>query len=293
MLRRQRTTLAVLTAAQQPLPSTELFKLMFLLGQETFIGRDNTFYEFVPYRYGPFSFALNRELEALTAYGYARAEQSGPTTSYAITDPGAKEAKLADSDTMRATKVIVSKYGKRGLRVLLKDVYARYPWYSTRSELKDLIPPNAPVLPVAQPAIYTIGYEGRSVDGFLDDLLRVGIRLILDVRANPVSRKYGFASTALRRITEKLEIGYEHWPALGIPSEKRHGVESSEDFRQLFIYYQRELLPKRAAEIRKVAERIATTPAALLCMEKDPRDCHRSRLAAVLAETSKLSIVHL
>jgi hypothetical protein len=80
----------------------------------------------LPYKYGPYSFAAQREVEALTAYGYLALSGS----SLALTPLGAREATNVDSDTTRAVRTIVSKYGKIGLQPLLKDVYARYPFTS-------------------------------------------------------------------------------------------------------------------------------------------------------------------
>jgi uncharacterized protein (DUF488 family) len=293
MLRRQRTTLALLYEAKQRVSATQLFKLMFLLSQETFLGRDEAFYEFLPHKYGPYSFALNRELEALGSQGYIQENHAGSMNTYGVTPLGTKEQRSVDSDTNRAVRFIYEKYGQLGIQPLLRDVYSRYPWYSTRSELENLIPQDVPKRVVAPPAVYTMGYEERSVDGFFDRLLRVGIKVILDVRANPVSRKYGFAKKSLGAISGKLGLTYEHWPQLGIPSEKRQGVETPSEFKQLFGYYDRVILPKVNADVRRMADQMQQTPSVLVCMERQAHDCHRSHLAKVLSEASGLSVVDL
>ena len=138
MLRRQRTILKLFSTADCPVPATKLQKYVFLLRHETFLGRDATFYDFLPYKYGPYSFAAQREVEALTGYGYLSLSGS----SLALTPLGAREAVNVDSDTTRAVLTIVSKYGKIGLQPLLKDVYARYPWYARNSELQDCALPS-------------------------------------------------------------------------------------------------------------------------------------------------------
>jgi uncharacterized protein YwgA len=84
MLRRQRTTLALLQEAGQSLSATQLFKLVFLLAEETFLGKEEAFYNFLPYKYGPYSFVLNRELELLVSQGYITEQHSGSTNSYTI-----------------------------------------------------------------------------------------------------------------------------------------------------------------------------------------------------------------
>jgi uncharacterized protein (DUF488 family) len=293
MLRRQRTTLALLNEAKLPVSSTQLFKLMFLLSQETFVGKDTAFYEFLPHKYGPYSFALNRELEALVSQGYVQEQRSGSSNAYVVTPLGAKEQRIIDSDTTRAIRFIFGKYGKLGIQSLLRDVYSRFPWFATRSELENLIPPDAPKRCVAPPAIYTMGYEERSVDGFFDKLLREGIRVILDVRANPISRKYGFAKKSMSTISGKLGLSYEHWPQLGIPSQKRQGVETPSEFKLLFGYYDRVILPSVKTDVVRMANQMRLTASVLVCMERQAHDCHRSRLARTLSVASGLSVVDL
>lgn len=289
MLRRQRTILKVFSAADCPVPATKLQKYVFLLRHETFVGQDSAFYDFLPYKYGPYSFAAQREVESLTAYGYLALSGS----SLALTPLGAREAVNVDSDTTRAVLTIVSKYGKIGLQPLLKDVYARYPWYARNSELQGLVPSGAKEPKKAPVAVYTIGYEGRSVDGFLDKLLHSGIRRIVDVRANPVSMKYGFAKSSLSGLAAKLGVGYVHCPELGIPSNRRKQAESDTDFLKLFNYYESKILPAQEDHSMKVAELMKAMPSVLLCMEREAVNCHRGRLANRISALNKLDVVHL
>jgi uncharacterized protein YwgA len=289
MLRRQRTILRLLGTADDAVSATQLQKYLFLLREETFLGRDATFYEFLPYKFGPYSFAAQREIEALTTYGYIASFGS----SLAITTLGKNEATNVDGDTTRAVLAIVSKYGKKPLRSLLRDVYARYPWYAFNSELKDLIPAGIREAKAAPAAVYTIGYEQRSVDGFLNKVIRAGIRRIIDVRANPVSRKYGFARSALASLAGKLGLGYTHCPELGISSEKRREVRTPSEFKELFAYYERQILPVRTDDVAKVADLMKAMPSVLVCMEKEAVDCHRSRLAMCVASVTNLHVVHL
>ena len=293
MLRRQRTILTLLSTVGGSLATTQLQKFLFLLKQETFLHSDSVFYEFLPYKFGPYSFAANREVEALVAYGYAKESSSGTSKVLSISPLGRREARHEAANTARAIRAILSKYGQMSLRRLMKDIYCRYPWYSTQSEVRDLLGEAAPTLITAPIAVYTIGYETYSVDSFFDRLLRIGIRRVIDVRSNPVSRKFGFARSSMSSIAGKLGLDYSHRPALGIPSAKRRGVESSAEFRQLFGYYERQILTAKRDEINEVAGLMKETPSVLVCVEKEPVDCHRSRLATQVAADSCLKIVHL
>lgn len=289
MLRRQRTILETLSKADGRLSTTQLQKLIFLIGEETFLGKEGAYYEFLPYKFGAYSFSAQREIEALANYGYIEIKQS----TVGVTNLGRKEAGKVDSETSRAIQAILLKYGKLPLKILLGDVYDRYPWYASRSELKDLVRSDSPTPPAAPVAVYTIGYEEISIDRFLDRLLRSGIKRVIDVRANPVSRKYGFARSSLSNLAGKLGLGYIHWPELGISSAKRREARTAPEFRELFGYYEREILPAKAGAVATVAETMEREPAVLVCMEKEAVDCHRSRLARRIASITDLKIVHL
>jgi hypothetical protein len=289
MLRRQRTILEILRKANGRLSATQLQKFIFLLREETFLGKDVAFYDFLPYRFGAYSFSAQREIEALTTYGYIESIDS----TVGVTSLGRTEAGHADSDTSRAVLAILSKYEKLPLKTLLKDVYDRYPWYASKSELKDLVPIRESKPKTAPTAIYTIGYEETSIDGFLNQLLLSGIRRIIDIRANPVSRKYGFARSSLSALAGKLGLGYCHFPELGISSAKRREAHTPTEFRELFGYYERQTLPAKADAVASVAEILKSAPSVLVCMEKEAVDCHRSRLARRIASATDLNIVHL
>jgi uncharacterized protein (DUF488 family) len=293
MLRRQRTILKLLSTAGGSLSATQVQKFLFLLRRETFLLSDSAFYEFLPYKYGPYSFAANREIEALVAYGYIQETSSGQSTTLTVTSSGKKEGNGVEADVGRSILATFSKYKQLSPRGLMKDVYSRYPWYACNSEAKDLVPEGAPRLKTAPPAVYTVGYEDCSVDGFFEKLLRAGIRRVIDVRSNPVSRKYGFARSSMSAIAGKVSIEYVHRPELGITSERRKGVESSSDFNRLFSYYEKQILPSKSHEIDDVAALMKASPSVLVCMEKEAVDCHRSRLATRIAAVTGLKIVHL
>lgn len=292
MLRRQKTMLALLAEAGGPVSSTALVKYAFLLRQETDYASDSAYYDFVPYKFGPFSFALYRELESLQRDGYVSHEGGRlQLTAELRRSSLQKVAELSQAE--RSSVVEVSRiYGNMRHRKLLANVYKRYPHYASRSELSDLRPGRTPSIPEAEPAAYTVGYERKSVDAFFDALLRVGIRHVVDVRANPVSRKYGFARSSMSGIAKKLKIDYTHLPTLGIPSNERATLGSRASYQRLLDRYERRL-PKHASEIDMLGEQMQATPSVLVCMESDVECCHRSRLAQAVSKVSGLPVRHL
>ncbi|HYP15885.1 MAG TPA: DUF488 domain-containing protein [Opitutus sp.] len=133
--------------------------------------------------------------------------------------------------------------------------------------------------------LFTIGYEGKSLEGYLQELASAGITLLCDVRRNPVSRKKGFAKSALAAACAAAGIRYEHVPQLGIASEERKAVRTAADRAALFERYRWVTLPRETAAVAQIRRWIEEDGArvALTCFERDPCECHRHQLAAVLA----------
>lgn len=293
MLRRQKAILAILTEAKEPVSATVLVKLAFLLRQETDFRDDSAFYDFLPYKFGPFSFQLYRELEALKRDGYVSTECDQLCVSERLRKDVLEKVRELPDEARSATAYVTRKYGRMKQRTLLRNVYTRYPRYASRSELSELTADLKFEEPKPGPAVYTAGYQMNSVDRFLDRLLQVGIRVIVDVRANPVSRKYGFARSSLSGIAEKVGLKYVHLPRLGIPSASRVGLGSKASYKRLLDRYEKSTLPKREHDVKELAHDMERTPSVLVCMESDPESCHRSRLAQAVSDESGLRVRHL
>jgi len=140
---------------------------------------------------------------------------------------------------------------------------------------------------------YTAGYEGKSVDAFLNELLERGIEMVIDIRANSVSRKHGFAGSQFSRLCKKLGFAYRHIPTLGISSSARKNLSDFNSYQRLLNRYEKEMLPRRSAEVEDVCYLMQRQPSVLFCVEKDVMCCHRSRLARAVAQATDLKVVHL
>ncbi len=70
--------------------------------------------------------------------------------------------------------------------------------------------------------LVTIGYEGADFADFLATLDTLGVTTLLDIRELPMSRRRGFAKTALREGLATVGIAYRHEPRLGSPKAIRH-----------------------------------------------------------------------
>ncbi len=293
MLKRQKIILALLDDAAKPLSLTAFVKMSFLLREETELRDDGTFYAFVPYRFGPFSFALYRELDALGLQSYIVKDDKSISLERSMLSDARKKTAELPASVRSAVRQITIRYGSLHQEALVRDVYARFPWYATKSERTDLLPPTMPPTSPARPAVYTAGYERESVDGFFDRILRAGIRGIADVRANPISRKYGFARSSLSGVAQKIGIAYRHFPQLGIPSAERSALGSFASYQRLLDRYEAQMLPRQTSSLSDLCRLVMQEPTALLCVEHDVRCCHRSRLANAVAAESGLPIKHL
>ncbi|MCX6646108.1 MAG: DUF488 family protein [bacterium] len=283
----------LLDKVEKPLSPTVFVKLMFLLRHETILEKDATFYDFVPYRFGPFSFGLYRELANLRQYGYVIPEENRIALSESamvLTEECIREI----PQTIReAISCILQQYAGLKQNDLIRSVYTRYPWFAVSSELPERHMASIKGKPKAKLAVYTTGYEGKSIDAFFDHLMRQGIKTVIDVRANPISRKYGFSRHGLNDICVKLEIDYHHVPSLGIPSSARANLSTFTSYQRLLNKYDQIELPKHVEEVAMVGSIMHKKPSVLVCVEKDFHYCHRSRLAEAVARVTGLKVVHL
>lgn len=292
MLIRHRIILDLLSRAGAPLAKTAFVKLVFLLRRETDLKTMSGFYDFVPYKYGPFSFTLYRDLDLLRESGFVTPGDEIALCGRALNETRQETEKLAPAMTS-AVSSIVDRYAALPQNVLVERVYRKDPWFSVNSERPERDSVSPARRKKAKPAIYTAGYEGKSVDAFFNDLLRCGIDALIDVRANPVSRKYGFSKRQLDRICTALGLDYHHMPSLGIPSSDRAGLGSPASYRRLLNRYERSILPRQAAQMKELGGLMRRRPSVLMCVEKDVLCCHRSRLADAAANITGLEAVHL
>lgn len=287
MYKRQRILLGILLDSPKEPTHAELMSWVFLLKRETCLSVDRSFYEFVPYRYGPFSFTVYRDLEELARLGYLNGK--GNSISSHLLAEAQQAFQSLPFETREETRSIVRKYGSFSKKAMAEHLYKNYPWFATRNS------PGKTAKPLSDngKTIFTAGYEGQSIDLFLQKILKAQIERVLDVRSNPVSRKYGFSKRTLALICGKVGVEYIHLPELGIPPSYRASLKTGEDYRKLLRKYDCSILPK-ASKTRDKAIRLAQErPSVLICFEADTSLCHRTRLAQTIASHATMDVVHL
>ena len=131
--------------------------------------------------------------------------------------------------------------------------------------------------------IFTIGYEGATVDEFLTALRDAGVERVIDVRAVPNSRRPGFSKTPLRNALSEAGIDYVHLRALGTPADGRAAARAGRHDDLKRIYAGQLELPEAIVQGAEMLELAGEKPSALLCYERDPAECHRTLLLAAVA----------
>jgi uncharacterized protein (DUF488 family) len=139
--------------------------------------------------------------------------------------------------------------------------------------------------------IFTIGYEGATVSEFIAALKNADVERVIDVRALPLSRRPGFSKSPLRAALEGAGIEYVHLKALGTPSEGRTAARTGRHADLKRIYAGQLELPEAIAQSAQMLELAREKPSALLCMERDPAQCHRTLLLDAVAADAE--IIHL
>ena len=139
----------------------------------------------------------------------------------------------------------------------------------------------------------TIGYEGADPGDFIATLRAAGITLVIDVRELPISRRKGFAKSALSASLKEAGIGYLHLKGLGTPKAGREAARSGdrETFARIFAGHMASA--EAVADLARAAALVEAERVCLLCLEREPALCHRSIVAAAIAADSAVTIVHL
>ncbi len=293
MYYRRKILLALIEVFGGSLQSTDCEKLLFNFCQQT--GKNH--YDFFPYKYGPFSF--------LSYYDKRRMIELGLLKSADDFQVSTKHSYLNELTPVDKTALLKFKSAMSDLRgdKLVKKTYREFPQFASRSKITNR---HFTVDEIKQlqfswntdtkPAVFSVGYEGLTIDSFLNKLIGNNITLVVDVRNNPQSMKYGFSKKSFKHYIESAGMRYIHIPELGIPSAMRKGLGESVSHKALFKAYETKLLPKQESEIKQLLELTNQSERiALVCFEADYHFCHRHTLIEHLQKnkTFKRPIIHL
>lgn len=281
MFYRRKIILALLELFDGELEKIRLQKLLFLFTKR----QQKSEYDFIPYKFGCYSYSANADLTAMTNKGMLSEDEthfkSNEKMSYlkALKDP--------DKRHLQEIKLL---YGKMNANDLMKHTYINFPYWATKSIKAESILTSDEFEKVnkSKPKsnktiLFTIGYEGISLEEYLNRLLKNDVKILVDVRNNPLSMKYGFSKSLLKRYCESLGIQYMHFPEVGIQSEQRQELNTQTDYDKLFAVYRKNNLTQTVStqttilNLLKQHKRIALT-----CFEANICQCHRKHLAEAI-----------
>jgi len=143
--------------------------------------------------------------------------------------------------------------------------------------------------------IWTIGHSTRGIDEFISLLKENQIKLLVDVRAFPSSKRYPqFNKDALAESLNAHGIRYEHFPELGgkrkSNPDSRHTAWRNASFRGYADYMETEQFQKGIERLLDVATE--SGPIAIMCAEAVWWRCHRSLISDYL-KARGLEVLHI
>jgi len=295
MYYRRKVALSLLQVFNNELEKIQIQKLLFLLSR--YKTKKNT-YDFVPYKYGSFSFQANADLNTLKKYEIV----DETCTSWKKLDDINYLIQL-DKEHQKIVSDFKIIYKNKSSDDLIKLTYKNFPYYATNStiahnylstaELKKLETYKSKEEDIT---LFTIGYEGISLESYLNKLLRNNVKLLCDVRKNAASMKYGFNKRQLENACNGVGINYIHIPEVGIDSDKRKKLNSQKDYDILFEEYVSNNLSKTIKEQETILNLLQKNKRiALTCFEADKCQCHRTHLAEAISKMNKFKyeIAHL
>jgi len=265
MIRRIKLLIGIVQEMGGNLADCDLQTLLFIFCNE--FSENNHYYHFLPLKNGPYSIQAEEDKNYLIYKNYIE-----KSDSWIVKEELERFACQLDLFEKMAIQRLKNTWSGKFLE-LRQHIQQNYPYYS-----------NEKVQPINDESIlYTIGYEGVSPEEYINKLIQNDVRLLCDVRKNPISKKYGFSKGDLGKSLALVEIEYLHMPELGIASEKRQNLKSEFDYKKLFDEYDQEIISRQEPKLEEL-ERLVNEKQriAITCFEADVGHCHRGQVAAAL-----------
>ncbi|MDO9155198.1 MAG: DUF488 family protein [Paludibacter sp.] len=286
MYYRRKILLSLLQVFGGILNRISLQKLLFLLSCE----QTEKSFHFVPYKYGCFSFQANADLGTMVKYKLIAESDN----NWVKADNADYLSALKDPDKI-AIQQIKKQFGEYNQNKLVKFTYRNYPYYAINSTIAanildfDELAKVANQKPtVTETVLFTIGYEGVSLEEYLNKLIINDIQVLCDVRKNALSMKYGFSKSQLQNACRGVGIEYVHIPEVGIESDKRQSLNTQAEYDGLFDFYKTNVLRNETEKQKEIISLIESKKrVALTCFEANIRHCHRKHLAESISLMSE------
>jgi uncharacterized protein (DUF488 family) len=143
--------------------------------------------------------------------------------------------------------------------------------------------------------IFTIGHSTRNIDDFISLLEENGIKLLVDVRKLPGSKRYPqFNKDALADSLGKAGIRYEHFPEFGgrrkAKPDSHNTAWRNESFRGYADYMETQEFREGVERLVDLAGKIG--PTAIMCAEAVWWRCHRALVSDFL-KVRGIEVMHI
>lgn len=280
---RRKILLALLEAFGGSLGKIELQKLLFLLCQP----QSKPSFEFLPLIYGCYSYQSIWDLKSLEKYGFVKKNEH----NWSIIKAGNYQNLIIESDRIWL-KSLAKKYRNATAEDLMRITYINFPYYAIKSQKAEQLLDEQACQAIQQQIpksheiiLFTLGYEGISLEKYFNKLILNDVKVLCDVRRNPISQKVGFSKPTLQKVCDSLGILYVHIPELGIAGEKRQALKTQKDYDVLFADYEENQLKYQNNFLEKIVNLLAENHrVALTCFEAAPCQCHRSKVANAITK---------
>lgn len=273
--------LALLQLFDGKLEKIRLQKLLMLFCER----KEKREYDFIPYKFGCYSYSANADLMAMVRNGQLKDD----SVNFSRSDTTDYLKQLKESEKKLLVE-IKNAYGKMSSNALMKHTYLNFPFYAINSvkasgllSKEELERINKSKPKSNKTILFTIGYEGISLEEYLNRLIKNGVKILVDVRNNPLSMKFGFSKSQLEKYCASIGIKYIHFPEVGIQSEYRQELNTQSDYDKLFSVYRKQNLTKTKSTQEKILSLLKEHKRiALTCFEADICQCHRKHLAEAI-----------
>jgi len=285
MYYRRKILLSILDAFGGRLTRTQVQKLAFIFTR----WQETPAFDFVPYRFGCYSFQANQDLGALKHAGLVEENSRDGFQYWQKPDKTDFALQLIKGDRELLAR-LYRQFRDFDQDALIRHIYINYPYYAINSSIagryldaEQMERVNAERNSSTERRLFTIGYEGKSLEYFLNQLLLQNVRLLCDVRKNSFSMKYGFSKSQLEYACGQVGIAFRHIPQLGIDKDKRRELKTLQDFQVLFNEYESTILPQNREYLLELAGLFKQYPRiAITCFEAHHSMCHRGRIVTAL-----------
>ncbi len=141
--------------------------------------------------------------------------------------------------------------------------------------------------------LWTIGYEGKTVDEFMAELLQARVEQVIDVRAVAASRRPGFSKTSLAAGLKERGIDYLQLRELGTPKSGRDAARKGRISEMRAIFEAHLETPEAELAMERAFAAVSERRSALLCYEAEAGCCHRAIVAERLLARDAFEVVDI